>query len=310
MEILSTPNAIALLTFLAGTSVLAALFWALRDLSRPADDPSAKPARLIRLPRFQEVDRPTFTQQIDSWLERSLYWSALPISTGAAAWLAVFIALSLGGAVFVASDNELFAVVAALFGLGGLAGFLEVRKRRRLSKYEQQFPAALDLLARAVRAGESVEQAMNVVGESLHEPAGVEFQRCAGQLEMGLSLAACMRSLGHRVDQMDTRIFATTLSVHRDAGGNLPITLERLAEVIRDRMSYQRQLSSVTAAGRYSALLIASVGPLLFLYFFLVQPQYGSKLTDDPVGRYVLATAIVSEVIGLAWIFRLIRSDY
>jgi tight adherence protein B len=222
----------------------------------------------------------------------------------------VFIVMTLGGAVFVASENELFAVVAALFGLAGLASFLELRKRQRLSKYEQQFPAALDLLARAVRAGESVEQAMEVVGESLHEPAGIEFQRCAGQLEMGLSLAACMRSLGHRVDQMDTRIFATTLSVHRDAGGNLPITLERLAEVIRDRMSYQRQLSSVTAAGRYSAMLIASVGPLLFLYFFLLQPQYGSKLTEDPMGRYVLAAAVVSEVIGIAWVMRLIRSDY
>jgi tight adherence protein B len=310
MDILLTPNAITLLTFLGGTSLLAALFWGLRDLSRPADDPSAKPARLIRLPRFQELERPTFVQKIDSWLERSLYWSALPISTTAAAWLAVFIVMTLGGAVFVASENELFAVVAALFGLAGLASFLELRKRQRLSKYEQQFPAALDLLARAVRAGESVEQAMEVVGESLHEPAGIEFQRCAGQLEMGLSLAACMRSLGHRVDQMDTRIFATTLSVHRDAGGNLPITLERLAEVIRDRMSYQRQLSSVTAAGRYSAMLIASVGPLLFLYFFLLQPQYGSKLTEDPMGRYVLAAAVVSEVIGIAWVMRLIRSDY
>jgi tight adherence protein B len=310
MDILLTPNAITLLTFLGGTSLLAALFWGLRDLSRPADDPSAKPARLIRLPRFQELERPTFVQKIDSWLERSLYWSALPISTTAAAWIAVFIVMTLGGAVFVASENELFAVVAALFGLAGLASFLELRKRQRLSKYEQQFPAALDLLARAVRAGESVEQAMEVVGESLHEPAGIEFQRCAGQLEMGLSLAACMRSLGHRVDQMDTRIFATTLSVHRDAGGNLPITLERLAEVIRDRMSYQRQLSSVTAAGRYSAMLIASVGPLLFLYFFLLQPQYGSKLTEDPMGRYVLAAAVVSEVIGIAWVMRLIRSDY
>jgi tight adherence protein B len=310
MDILLTPNAITLLTFLGGTSLLAALFWGLRDLSRPADDQSAKPARLIRLPRFQELERPTFVQKIDSWLERSLYWSALPISTTAAAWIAVFIVMTLGGAVFVASENELFAVVAALFGLAGLASFLELRKRQRLSKYEQQFPAALDLLARAVRAGESVEQAMEVVGESLHEPAGIEFQRCAGQLEMGLSLAACMRSLGHRVDQMDTRIFATTLSVHRDAGGNLPITLERLAEVVRDRMSYQRQLSSVTAAGRYSAMLIASVGPLLFLYFFLLQPQYGSKLTEDPMGRYVLAAAVVSEVIGIAWVMRLIRSDY
>ncbi|MFO0819760.1 MAG: type II secretion system F family protein [Pirellulales bacterium] len=310
MDLSLGPNLIALIAFLGIASALAAIAWGARDLfGRNSDDADA-PQTLKRLPRFEEEANPGLLKQIDQWLDRTLYWSGLQINGFAASLLVLLVVLAAGGAAFVATENEMFAAVAGLFGFGLVIMSLEVRKRRRLRRYEEQFPAALDLLARAVRAGESIEQAMGVVGEALREPAGPEFQRCAGQLDLGLSLAASMRSLSQRVDQMDTRIFATTLSVHRDSGGNLPITLERLAEVIRDRMSYQRQLRSVTAAGRYSALLIAVIGPLLFGYFFLVHPEYGGKLTGDPIGRYLLVVAIVSEVVGIAWIMRLLRSDY
>ena len=94
-----------------------------------------------------------------------------------------------------------------------------------------------------------------------------------------------MRALTRRADLMDVRIFATTVSVHRDSGGNLPVTLERLSEVIRDRMTYHRQLRSVTASGRFSALLILAAGPILFLYMFFFQPQYGAALVNDSIGR-------------------------
>lgn len=310
MNLTLSPNLIALVAFAGIASAFAAIAWGARELFGRQPAESDGPQHLKRLPRFQEEANPSITRQIDLWLERTLYWSGLPLTAMTAALLVFMVVLAAGGAAYVATENEMFAAVAGLFGFATLTLLLEMRKRQRLRKYEQQFPTALDLLARAVRAGESVEQAMGVVGESLREPAGPEFQRCAGQLELGLSLAASMKSLSHRVDQMDTRIFATTLSVHRDAGGNLPITLERLAEVIRDRMSYQRQLRSVTAAGRFSALLIAAIGPMLFAYFFLLQPEYGGKLTGDPVGRYLLVAAIVSEVIGLAWIMRLLRSDF
>jgi tight adherence protein B len=310
MDLSLGPNLIALIAFLGIASALAAIAWGARDLFGRNSDDADVPQTLKRLPRFEEEANPGLLKQIDQWLDRTLYWSGLQINGLAASLLVLLVVLAAGGAAFVATENEMFAAVAGLFGFGLVIISLEVRKRRRLRRYEEQFPAALDLLARAVRAGESIEQAMGVVGEALREPAGPEFQRCAGQLDLGLSLAASMRSLSQRVDQMDTRIFATTLSVHRDSGGNLPITLERLAEVIRDRMSYQRQLRSVTAAGRYSALLIAVIGPLLFGYFFLVHPEYGGKLTSDPIGRYLLVVAIVSEVVGIAWIMRLLRSDY
>jgi tight adherence protein B len=129
-----------------------------------------------------------------------------------------------------------------------------------------------------VRAGESLDQAMQLVGEAVSEPVASEYRRCAKQLEMGLSVSATMQALSYRINIMDIRIFATALSVHRESGGNLPETLERLAKVIRDRMAYIQHQQSVTASGRISAFIIAVIGPILAGYLFIVQPEYGQGL--------------------------------
>jgi tight adherence protein B len=127
---------------------------------------------------------------------------------------------------------------------------------------------------------------------------------------MGLAIPACMKSLSQRVPLMDVRIFCNALAVHRQAGGNLPITLERLSEVIRDRMAYHRQLKSVTAGGRFSAMLISILGPILFVYLFVFQPQYGGKLLEDPMGQTMLMIAILCQIVGFVWVTWLIKKDY
>jgi len=109
---------------------------------------------------------------------------------------------------------------------------------------------------------------------------------------------------------MEMRIFATTLAVHRQSGGNLSTMLERMAEVVRDRISYQRQLRATTAAGRFSATLVASAGPLLFAFMFLFQKEYTNKLLTLPLGQMLLVAAVVLEVVGLLWINRMLRTDY
>jgi tight adherence protein B len=118
-----------------------------------------------------------------------------------------------------------------------------------------------------------------------------------------------MRALAHRVQTLDMKILTNTLSVHQQTGGELVITLDRLAVVLRDRLAYRRQLRATTAAGRFSALLVASIGPLLFGYLFLFQPQYASKLISLPIGQMLLGIAVGLEIIGLAWISRLLKPE-
>jgi tight adherence protein B len=127
---------------------------------------------------------------------------------------------------------------------------------------------------------------------------------------MGLSLSAAMSAFRRRLRLMEVRIFTTTLAVHRQTGGHLALTLERMAAVMRERMTYRRQVRAATAAGRFSAMLISITGPLLFAYMFLFQPEYAYRLVTLPLGQSLLVAAVVFEVVGLVWVARLLRTEY
>ena len=122
-------------------------------------------------------------------------------------------------------------------------------------------------------------------------------------------MSAVMRSLVYRLRLIEVKIFATTLAVHREMGGNLATTLDRMAAVLRERITYRRQVRAATAAGRFSATLVASAGPLLFAYMFIFQYEYASALVTLPLGQSLLAVAVALEVIGLVWIVRLLKAD-
>ncbi|MFN3151992.1 type II secretion system F family protein [Bremerella sp.] len=303
-------NSLPILVFGGMAAALGALLMGVRDLFVSRDSRLMASPILKKLPaRIEEADA-TAVSRFDVWLERAIYMTGMNMSITMAAMLFILIGITAGMAVFVFTEDMLYSVIAGLFGIVVCFVILSISYKRVMKQFEEQFPSALDLLARAVRAGESLDQALVMIGDSVNDPVAGEFRRIAKHLEMGLSLSAAMKSLAYRVPTMDVRIFASALSVHREAGGNLPKTLERLAGVIRDRMSYQRQLKSVTGAGRITALIISCLGPLLFLYLFFVQPEYSSSLWNDPTGRLVLIAAAVSQLIGLFIVSRMLRSRY
>ena len=277
----------------------------------PGEDTFAALQReLRRLPRLRDEETTGSINKFDVWFERMLYMSGWNMTPIEGALLIVLVMLIGGGTALLVSESGLLTLLAATLMTLGVFGVLAVATQRRLAAFESQFPMALDLLARAVRAGESFDQSLALVSEAADEPVGIELRRCTKQLEMGLPLQTCMRGLAQRLDLMDVRIFANAVAVHRDAGGSLPTVLERLAEMIRDRQSCHRQLRIVTGAGRMSALLITALGPILFVYMFVFQPEYGHKLVDDPMGRWMLVGAVVAQVTGIVWVLRLLKNDY
>ncbi len=298
---------ISILSFAGIASACGAALLGLRDIFGSKATPEPR-TTIRRLPRPAE-EAPSGVGKFDQWFERTLYLSGWELTPTAAMLLHLLVALALGGAVFVFTENILLTGIVAVAGFTLVLTILIAAQRRRVRKFVEQFPGSLDLLARAVRAGESLDQAIDLVGNSSREPLSTEFRRVAGQLEMGLSVSAAMKSLTTRMDLVDVRIFANTVSMHREVGGNLATTLERLAEVIRDRRAFHRQLKSVTGAGRFTALFIATLGPLLFGYMFFFQRQYAESLLNDPVGRVLLGYAVVSQLVGLFWVSRLLKSD-
>lgn len=303
-------QSLPIIVFGGVAAALGALLMGTRDLFSSRDAQLMASPILKRLPTRAAEEEATAVGRFDTWLERAVYMTGMNTSTAMAAMLFLMIGITGGMAVFVVTEDAAYSGLAALLLTIVCFVVLAILYRRVMRKFEDQFPPALDLLARAVRAGESLDQALVMIGNSVDDPVASEFRRIAKQLEMGLSLSAAMRSFAYRVPTMDVRIFASALSVHREAGGNLPKTLERLARVIRDRMSYQRQLRSVTGAGRISALIIAGLGPLLFLYLFFIQPEYSQTLWNNPTGRLVLILAAASQVVGLILIARMLRSRY
>ena len=308
---MQTSNLIPVLVFAALASVCGAVSLGFRSLWQKRQPVAAVRSELRRLPRLRdEAEAAGTVEQFDIWFERTLYLSGLNMTPIEGALAVALVALAGGGVVFLTTDSVLLTMlVAGFLSLMAFVGLVIVTQRR-LALFESQFPTALDLLARAVRAGESFDQSLALIGEATDAPVGTELRRCAKQLELGLSVQSCMQGFAQRIGLMDTRIFANAVGVNRDSGGNLPGTLERLAEVIRDRQSYHRQLSSTTSAGRLSSMLITAAGPILFVYMFVFQPDYGMKLVNDPMGHWMLVVAVVTQVIGIVWVLRLLKTDY
>ncbi len=305
-----SPTLIMLFVFFTVVLGTLAVYLVVRDLSLAGGEGGSQSAATLRRMSLARDERqPTsLLESFDHWFYRVLVESGLDWSPLTALLVLVLVGCLCGGTIFVVYEALLPATFAALLGVVFTIMMLALVRSRRMRLLQDQLPVALDLLSRAVHAGESLEQGVRLVGERSPEPLATEFRRCASQLEMGLSVPATMRALVHRVPLLDMRIFSTTLSVHRRAGGNLAQTLERLAMVIRDRLGARRQLRATLAAGRMSATFMLILGPCVFAYMFLLQRDYISGLLESTLGQTLLIVAVILELIGMIWVTRMLRA--
>jgi tight adherence protein B len=248
--------------------------------------------------------------EIDKRFSRFMSQTGVDLDPDTAFLVSIAGGLLLSGVVLLWRDDFLAAAFAMVVGMSSVLIYYSWRRSRRRTEIQEQLPDVMDLLARAVRAGESLDQAIKLVGQSAAKPLGPEFLRCSKQLDMGLSIDAAMRSLSRRAPLSEMRILATTFMVQRKSGGSLPTTLERLSVVIRDRINYHRQFRASTGAGRVSTLLIGCAGPLVAAYLIVWQAEYFARFTSTNAGQLLLGTAIGLQMIGIFWIYQLLKSDY
>ena len=248
--------------------------------------------------------------QIDHGFDRLIYQTGLGLSSATALALMFIVGLCIGGPLFVWLDNPFVGIAGLLLGMAVVWGVFAFLRSRRLTQIRAQLPEVVDLIARAVRAGESVDQAVEAVGRSFGAPLGIEFQRCARQLHMGLSMSAAMKALSYRAPITEVRILAATFNVQRRTGGNVAENLDRLAHVIRDRLSFQRQFQAATGGARLGTILIALAGPIVFGSMILIQPDYMGQFFLQPSGITWLATAIVLQIVGLIGVTIVLRNNY
>lgn len=270
-------------------------------------------ANELAIPHLAQAEEQTgsgFATRMENWFVRLLHECGSPFSREVAFMTEIAGGLLVGGIVFVWFENIVLAAVGFFIGMGFVIGMYVMARNRRQRIMREQLPDAIEHLARAVRAGQTIDQALTIVGETTPQPLGLEIRRCAAQLEMGLSVDAAVRALSRRVPVPEMRILASTFIVQRRAGGNLPTTLERLAKVVRDRLSYFRQFRAATAGSRMSLLIVSMTGPFVAAYMMIFRPEAFNLFFESQLGLILFGTAVTGYFAGLGIVYYMLRRSY
>jgi tight adherence protein B len=214
---------------------------------------------------------------------------------------------------FVAAQTLKMLLAALVVGALGAAvpyAYVRFKRSRRLRAFEEQFPEAMDLISRALRAGHAFTTGIGMVADEMPAPVGTEFRRLYDQQNFGMSLPEAMREMAARVPVLDAKFFVTAVLTQREAGGNLSEVLDNLANVMRDRFRLRRQIRVVSAHGRISAFVLCALPPVLAVLMFMISPHLMSVLTTDPVGVRLVLIALVLQVMGTIIIARMVRIEY
>jgi tight adherence protein B len=207
-------------------------------------------------------------------------------------------------------DNYWFLAVGALAGMLMPFMYFLVMQTRWRRQLQEQLPDAFFLLARSLRAGLSLEQAVSLMGEQGVKPLAEEFKKAAEQTNLGLNVTVALQGMAERVRLTDLNIFVSVVTLHRQVGGNLALLLDRVAAHTRDRNLYRGQFKAATALGRATGLFISAAAPALLVVYGVLQPEYLVKFARHPSGLAALGVAALLQVIGAVWIFYLLRVDY
>jgi tight adherence protein B len=214
-------------------------------------------------------------------------------------------------ALIVAQLTSAIAGLAAGVGISCLPT-LYVRRtaRKRIAKFEEQFPDVIDLMARALRAGHALPTALQLVADEAPQPVGSEFRLLFDQQNFGMSLTDALKAFAARVPLLDVGFFVTAVLTQREMGGNLSEVLDNLASVIRERFKVKRQVRVVSAHGRITGLVLGCLPPAIAGLLFLISPAHIRVLVEDPIGLYMVAGGIVLQTVGVLWIRWVVNVEY
>jgi tight adherence protein B len=226
--------------------------------------------------------------------------------------LAMVIGCGLLGAFVLGAASPLKVVTIPLgLALGWLpVAFVRYKARRRVGKFEEQFPEAIELIARALRAGHAMTTGLALVAEELPDPVGSEFRLVYDRQNFGMSMPDALRHFAARVPLIDARFFVTAVLTQRESGGNLAEILDNLGDVIRQRFRVRRQIRVVTAHARMTGWVLTMMPVGIALTMVVASPDHILTLVNDPLGVQMGMAALLLWVIGFLIIRRLVQVEY
>jgi tight adherence protein B len=235
--------------------------------------------------RFGDVD--LLFQQADVQLTLSRMAMVCAVLAGA----------GIGAALFLSVHPALVPLLGLFLAFVPVLWLLWKRKRR-LKIFGAQLPEALDMLARALRAGQSLGAGFNMVASEMSAPLGKEFGRVFEEQNLGVSIEESLKSLAGRVPNLDLKFFATAVILQRQTGGDLAEILDKISRLIRERFQVWGQIQALTGEGRLSGVVLLALPVVLFVAMLRLNHDYVMVLFTDPMGKKLLIGAIVLQVLG------------
>ena len=194
--------------------------------------------------------------------------------------------------------NLYVAPVVALAAFSAPFLWLLMKRKKRLNAFANQLPEAMELVARALRAGHSLSAGLHVVAEEMPLPVSKEFGRVYEEQNLGITVDEALKSLCDRVPNLDLKFFATSVIIQRQTGGDLAEILDRIGHVIRERFKILGQVKALTAEGRLSGVVLIALPIGLFFLMLTMKPDYEKLLWEDPLGVKMSIGALVAMLIG------------
>ncbi len=285
----------------------------LEGLTRPLDAPEdGDPAGLVKdrqsgpLPAFDRLVGGTERgSALGKWIEQS----------GVKVSVSALLLLSLMSAAMVGLIGALAMRMGIGWVIGGIVGFIapfmyvKVKRTRRLHKFEEMFPEALDLISRALKAGHAFATGLKMAADEMQDPVGPEFRKTFDEQNFGLPLKDALNNLTERIPLLDVRFFSTAVLIQRETGGNLSEILENLAHVVRERFKILRQVRVYTAHGRLTGYVLLGLPAFLAVALAFINPEHMQLLFQERMGHIMLMGAAVMQFVGYIWIKQVIKIE-
>ncbi|HLM54689.1 MAG TPA: type II secretion system F family protein [Pyrinomonadaceae bacterium] len=275
--------------------------------TKHSDDADVQLARQELLSEIPTLNRALMNMQFATRLRRMLDQADLHITVSRLVMLALMAGILAGLAASMLTYSMLIVV-----GAGAAATsvpFLHVayRRRKRLNKFLELLPDALELMSRALQAGHAFAESLHMIASEMPEPIATEFRKTYEEQNLGLSLKLALENLVERVPLLDLRLCVTAIMIQRETGGNLAEILEKVSYTIRERFRILEDLNTLTTSSRMSAWILCGLPIFVALAVTIMNPDYMSVLWTDPRGHYLIFAASGMQLTGMLIIRKILK---
>jgi len=264
-------------------------------------------ARQELLSEIPTINRVLLQLQVATRLKRVLDQADLEITVTRLLMFSVMAGLLSGLAASVITVSLLVIIACGLFG--AVIPFVHVfwKRKKRLDKFLEHLPDALELMSRALSAGHAFSEALHMVSTEMPDPISKEFRKTYEEQNLGLSLKLALENLTQRMPLLDLRLCVTAVMIQRETGGNLAEILEKVAYTIRERFRILGDLKTLTTSSRLSAWLLCGLPIGVAIAVTAMNPDYMSILWKDPRGHKLIYLALSLQVSGMLIVRKILR---